>query len=107
MKKKRIVVISKHPSFLEALKKLGLVREGEYEYYPFFHNDLNLKDADLICSQIPLKYAALAKTVTILDMIIPREKRDTELSVDDILTYTTRILKFKIELEKVIPFYPK
>ena len=95
-----VIVVSRHPAFLEFLKEIGLVDENT----PIIsHADPSeISGKTVITSGIPLHLAALAKRVITVDLALPPELRGEELTVEDMKKYLKGITEYEVRKIKTI-----
>ena len=100
------VVVTRHKALVKYLKDKGLIDKDTIVIEHATADDVKGKD---VIGVLPMGLAALAESVTVVDMDVPADKRGKELDLEDIYLYVTGIRKYKVEmieeiLDNVIEF---
>lgn len=79
-------IVTRHQGFVDYLLEEKVVSEGDYVVIPHAAEE-QVRGQDVITSGLPLKLAALCKSVTVVDLEIPAEMRGVELTAQQMRDY--------------------
>lgn len=94
--KRSKLVITKYASFVEYLKELGLIRDGEYETVQYA-TPANVTGRHVI-GVIPLFLCALADRVTEVRVNVPRYLRGTELTLEQVRQFGIPPITYRVTM---------
>ena len=89
------VVVTRHKALVKYLEDKGLVDKDAIVIEHASADDVKGKE---VIGVLPMGLAALAESVTVVDMDVPADKRGKELGLEDIYLYVTGIRKYKVEM---------
>ena len=90
------VVVTRYASFVEYLKELRLIRDGEYETVEYA-TPTNIKGKHVI-GVIPLFLCALADRVTEVRLNVPRYLRGTELTLEQVRQFGMPPITYRVTM---------
>lgn len=94
------LIVTRHKALVKYLEEKGLVDKGTIVVEHASADDVKGKE---VIGVLPMGLAALAESVTVVDMDVPADKRGKELDLEDIYLYVTGIRKYKIKkIEEVL-----
>lgn len=85
------ILITRHEALVEFLQKQGL----EFDMV-VSHADAEIVKGKDVYGVLPLHLAALANTITSVDMNLPAEMRGKELSLEDVERYFVGFATYKV-----------
>ena len=83
------IIITRHSSLIEYLKKHGIINDEDYKVIPHANED-DVAGKHVI-GVLPIHLAALTESYTTVNMNIPPEMRGKELTLEDMEKYVTGI----------------
>jgi len=82
-KKEKILVISRHPTFVEFIKKVLNLKDAEIEVVATIKPE-DIKGRKVITSGLPIHFMALAKGVITIDLELPRDPQERAKALEEI-----------------------
>jgi putative CRISPR-associated protein (TIGR02620 family) len=92
-----MVVVTRHKGTIEYLKQMGVIREDCTVVEHATADDVRGKD---VVGVLPMNLAALARSVTVVDLDVPFDLRGIELSREQVQQYATGIHTYTVK-EKI------
>lgn len=87
------VVVTRHESFVAYLRELGVVGEDAVVLAHVTENDVRGKH---VVGVLPLQLAALAASVTVVELSMTPDMRGRELSLEDVRRVAGPVSRFKV-----------
>lgn len=88
------IIVTRHAGLVEWLRRRGIVGDVCEHARP---TDVAGRD---VIGILPMNLAALAASVTNVDMDIPADRRGTEFTADDMDKWGARLNRYKVEQVK-------
>lgn len=103
------IVITRHNALIEYLLSIGMIHNDaydnplDYEIIPHVEYPADIRDKDVI-GVLPLWMAALTRTMTVVDMQLPKELYGKDLSLEQMKKYIKGISTYRFfEVDKAVP----
>lgn len=93
------VVVTRHPALIKFLEKQGLVNEKTPVISHATADDIEGKH---VIGVLPMRYAAMALTITEVPLNIPAELRGKELSLEQVEKFAGKPVKYSVRTEKQV-----
>lgn len=91
----RLVVVTRHPAMVDYLREIGLIAD---DVEVISHASADAIRGCHVIGFLPLFLAAEAAKVTVIPLVIPKELRGVELSLDQVRGFAQAPQSFEVRL---------